>query len=34
MLRVYKVEGIELESATAVAKEDGKRARLDLNIAF
>lgn len=34
MLRVFKVEGIELESAAAVAKEDGMRARLDLNIAF
>jgi len=34
MLRVYAVEGIELESPTAVALQDGKRARLDLNIAF
>jgi hypothetical protein len=34
MLRLYSVEGIELESASAVAKEDGRRARLDFNIAF
>ena len=34
MLRVYLVEGIELESATAVSQEDGKRARLDFNIGF
>jgi hypothetical protein len=34
MLRVYAVEGIELESPTAIALEDGKRARLDFNIAF
>ncbi|MBI4242419.1 MAG: hypothetical protein HY613_11955 [Candidatus Rokubacteria bacterium] len=34
MLRVYSVEGIELESAAAVTQEDGKRARLDFNIAF
>lgn len=34
MLRVYLVEGIEPESGTAVALEDGKRARLDFNIAF
>jgi hypothetical protein len=34
MLRVYLVEGIELESATAVSREDGKRARLDFNIGF
>ncbi len=34
MLRVYDVEGIELESPTAVTLETGKRARLDFNIAF
>jgi len=34
MLRVYDVEGIELESPTAVTLEDGMRARLDFNIAF
>ena len=34
MLRLYDVEGIELESPTAVALEDGRRARLDFNIAF
>jgi len=34
MLRLYQVKGIELESALATAKEDGKRARLDFNISF
>jgi len=34
MLRVYSVEGIEPESSAAVSLEDGKRARLDFNIAF
>lgn len=34
VLRVYMVDGIEPESAAAVSKEDGKRARLDFNIAF
>lgn len=34
LLRVYLVDGIEPESAVAVSKEDGKRARLDFNIAF
>jgi len=31
---MYLVEGIEPESATASSKEDGKRARLDFNMAF
>lgn len=34
MLRLYQVKGIEIESPTAVSREDGNRARLDFNIAF
>jgi hypothetical protein len=34
MLRVYDVEGIEPESATATTLEDGRRARLDFNFSF
>lgn len=34
MLRVYMVEGIELETPTAVELEDGMRARLDFNMSF
>jgi hypothetical protein len=34
MLRVFQVEGIELETPTAVELEDGMRARLDFNISF
>lgn len=34
MARLYLVKGIALESATAVAREDGKRFRVDLNIGF
>ena len=32
--RLYVVDGIELRSESAVAKEDGKRFRLDLNVKF
>lgn len=34
LLRVYVVEGVQLESADAVATEDGNRVRIDLNWRF